>query len=392
MKRTVLFLALAFATSGVFAQKGKVASAQSFKDGGKLDKALEAINTAIDSSNPKAEKSIIWPRTWEVRGEIYQAIFSSKDANYKKLDSDPLTKALESYKKALEIDEKNKYGKSVKIKLTLLNNDFTNMAIEAFNEKDFEKALVAFESILSIEELPVFQEDNAAADTVIIYNAGLSAYNAKNWDKAVKYYTKAAELGYNGARTWELIAETQQNKGDTVALGEALNQGFLNYPEDKNLLFKLINYYLLTVKDAEKALKFCNMAIEKDQNNASIHFAKGTLYDAMDKPAEAIGCYQKSVEIDPTYFDAHYNLGAVYFNKGVKQLDIANAVPTDKPEQYEEEKAKADVEFKKAIPHLEKAMEIKPEDKTTLETLKNLYYRLKMMDKFNKVQDTLNSL
>jgi hypothetical protein len=77
---------------GVFAQKGKVTAALNFKDTGKLDKAVEAINEAIDANNPKAvEGSLNWPRTWEVRGEIYQAIFQSKDAAVKKLSDDPLT-------------------------------------------------------------------------------------------------------------------------------------------------------------------------------------------------------------------------------------------------------------------------------------------------------------
>ena len=65
MKRTIFLLALVFVVSGAFAQKGKVTSAQNLKDTGKLDKALEAIEETVDPSNPKAAKSIPWPKTWE---------------------------------------------------------------------------------------------------------------------------------------------------------------------------------------------------------------------------------------------------------------------------------------------------------------------------------------
>jgi len=63
MKKTIILLALVLSVSGAFAQKGKVTSAQTFKDSGKLDKALEAINEAIDPANEKAEKSLPWPKT-----------------------------------------------------------------------------------------------------------------------------------------------------------------------------------------------------------------------------------------------------------------------------------------------------------------------------------------
>ena len=125
MKRTIILLALVLTFSAAFAQKGKVTTAQSLKDAGKLAEALEAIEQAANASDPKAEKSAPWPKTWETRGDIFQAIFQSKDENVKKLSNDPLTEALNSFKKALQLDEKGSNGKSIKIKLTLLTNDLT---------------------------------------------------------------------------------------------------------------------------------------------------------------------------------------------------------------------------------------------------------------------------
>ena len=39
----------------------------------------------------------------------------------------------------------------------------------------------------------------------------------------------------------------------------------------------------------------------------------------------------------------------------------------------------------KAVPYLEKAVEYNPKDAYIKDQLKNLYYRLKMMDKFEKL-------
>jgi len=391
MKRTTILFALLFAVTCAFAQKGKVTSALSYKETGKLDKAVEAIEETIDANNPKTESSITWPRTWEVRGEIYQAVFQSKDENYKKLNADPLTVAFDSYLKALQLDDKDRFGKSVKIKLTLLIGDLTNQAVAAFNEENYEKALRSFEQIIAIEQTPVYKADEPnAVDTVIIFNAGLAAYNAQNYDKAIDYYRQAAKYKYNGAKTYSLISSSYMQKKDTVGALQVLQDGLKEYGENGALLVEVINIYLNANK-VDDAMKYLEIAISKDPKNSSYYFAQGTLYDKLLKTEEATNSYLKAIEYKEDYFDAYYNLGALYYNKGVKQVDVANAVPSNQPEKYEEEKNKADIEFKKAIPYMEKAHEINPTDKFTMESLKTLYYRLKMLDKHAEIVEKMKN-
>jgi len=389
MKKSIILLAFVFAVSGAFAQKGKVSSAQNFKDTGKLDKALEAIEETVDPSNDKSEKTIDWPKTWEVRGEIYQAIFQSEDPNFKQLAEDPLTTALQSYKKALELDDKGRNENSVKIKLTLLTNDLTNQAVEAFNNNDYQTALRSFEQILEIQDIDVVKADNPGAiDTVILFNTGLAAYNAKDFDKAIKYYKEAAKYGYNGARTYSLIADTYLQKQDTVNAIKTAQEGFEKYPDDNGVLTSMIDLYLKTGQK-EQAMKYLEMAIQQDPKNVTYHFAQGTLYESFGEEDNAIKSYEKAIEIDPTFFNAYYNLGALYYNKGVKQIEVANAVPANENERYEAELKKADQWFEKALPYMEKCNEIQPDDVSTLESLKNLYYRMKDMDKYNAVLEKL---
>jgi tetratricopeptide (TPR) repeat protein len=392
MKRTTILFVLLFAVTCAFAQKGKVTSALSYKEAGKLDKAVEAIEETIDASNPKTESSVTWPRTWEVRGEIYQAVFQSKDENYKKLSNDPLTVAYDSYMKALQLDDKDRFSKSVKIKLTLLIGDLTNQAVAAFNEETYEKAMKSFEQIMAIEQTPVYKaEDPNAVDTVIIFNAGLAAYNAKQYDKAIEYYKQAAKYKYNGAKTYSLIANSYFQKKDTVGALNVLQDGLKEYSDNGILLVEVINVYLNANK-VNDAMKYLDIAISQDPKNASYFFAQGTLYDKLQKPEEAATSYLKAIEYKEDYFDAYYNLGALYYNKGVKQVDVANAIPSNQPEKYEIEKDKADIEFKKAIPYMEKAHEINPTDKFTLESLKTLYYRLKMLDKHAEIVEKMKSI
>ena len=160
MKKIFLVVCLVVTIHGAFAQKGKVQSAQNLKDSGKLEQALNTIQEAVDANNEKAVKSINWPRSWEVRGEIFQAIFHSEDEKVKALSSAPLSEALHSYKKALELDADGKFSKSIKIKLTLLINDLQNQGYEAYKEQNYGKALQSFEQILEINRFPVINSDN----------------------------------------------------------------------------------------------------------------------------------------------------------------------------------------------------------------------------------------
>jgi len=392
MKSTTILLVLLFAFTCVFAQKGKVTSAKTYKEAGTLDKAVAAIEEAIDPSNPKAESSINWAGTWEARGEIYQAVFKSKDENFKKLSTDPLTIAYDSYMKALALDDKDKFSKTVKINLTLLRTDLTNQAVTAFNEENYPKALSSFEQIMAIDQTPVYKADDPnSVDTVIIFNAGLAAYNAENYDKAIEYYKEAAKYKYSGARTIQLISSAYMQKKDTAGALASLKKGLEVYPGNGTILVEIINIYL-NANQVDEALKYLNLAISQDPQNASYYFAKGTLYDKLLKTDEATESYLKAIELKNDYFDAYYNLGALYYNKGVKQIDVANAVPSNQPEKYEEEKNKADGEFSKAIPYMEKAHAINPTDKFTMESLKTLYYRMKMLDKHAEIVEKMKNL
>jgi len=354
-----------------------------------MEEALKTINEAIDPSGENAEKTLEWPRTWEVRGEVYQSVYQSEDEEVKALADDPLTEALRSYKKALELDDKGRFNNSLKVKLTLLSNDLTNQAVDAFNEEDYNKALRSFEQILDIQEVEVIKADNPdMVDTAIIFNAGLAAYNAENYDKAIDYYSEAAKHGYNGARTYILIANSYQLKTDTLGALEALKEGFEKYPDDNDVLTSMIQIYL-DLEKTEEAMKYLDMAIQKDPQNATFYFAQGTLYERLEDVESAIDSYKEAIETDNEFFNAYFNLGALYYNEGVQQIEVANSIPTSENERYAAELKKADEWFEKALPYMEKCHELKPDDNLSMESLKNLYYRLKMMDEYNEMLEKL---
>jgi len=391
MKRTIFLLATVLVFSSSFAQKGKVTSAESLKEAGKLDEALSAIEEAVDASNPKAEKSFAWPKSWEVRGDIFQAIGQSTNEAFKNLSKDPLTEALNSYKKAMELDAKKSNEKSIKLKLTLLTNDFTNQAIKAFQVENYDKALTSFEQIIEINNMPIIKADDpTAVDTVIIFNAALAAYNAENYSKAVEYYRESAKYGYSGARTYNLISSAYLMQKDTVSALNALKEGYEKYPNDNAVLEGMIQIYM-DLNKTDEAMANLEKAIAQDPTVPRYHFAQGALYEKTGHEEKAMEIYKKTIELDPTFFNAYYNLGALYYNKGVQQIEIAKDVPANENARYEAELKKADDWFALSLPYMEKCNELQAGDRMVLESLKNLYYRLKQMDKYNAVLEQIEN-
>ncbi len=385
MRKLILAFAFVLIGTAVFAQKGKVATALSYKESGKLDKAWEAIQETLDPSNPKSEKTLNWSGTWQARGEIIEAIILSKDENYKKLVPNSVEEAFKSYMKAADLDEKGG-NQILKLKLVSFSNTLINAAVIAYQANDYVKATDYFEKKLLVDKSPLFKSD-ATIDTAIIYNTGLAAMNAKLYDKAIAYFIDCTKYGYNGGSCFAQIISAYQQLGtkeDTIKAVETMKIAFEKYPNDQSINVQLINYYITTGQPNE-AINYLDKAIAKEKDNSSFYLAKGVALDRLGRQDEAIDVYKKAVEIKPENADAYYNIGVIYFNRGVKQFDVANSVPTTDQVRYDLEKGKADEFFRSAVPYLENAVKYNPNDTYILDQLKNLYYRLKMMDKFDAI-------
>ena len=72
-------------------------------------------------------------------------------------------------------------------------------------------------------------------------------------------------------------------------------------------------------------------------------------------------------------FDAMYNLGAMYYNDAVEWNNKASNYGLNETAKYKEASTKANEYFELALPALEKAHEIDPEDRITIASLTKIY-------------------
>ena len=287
-----------------------------------------------------------------------------------KIHENPLPEAKKSFEKVIELDTEGKFSEDLKEKLNLLKIQFESEAVYTYNKDNFEGAYFNFGKILEINEIELM---GGVIDTVIFYNSARVASELEKFEDAIELFEVARGYDYNNPFLYIFLNNCYNITGDTASGVEVLKDGFRTFPENQSILIELINYYLLT-GIADEALEYLAIAKEDDPENISFYFAEGTLYDKLERFDDAKRSYEYCLELDENYFNAYYNLGVLYYNYAVKLYDEANKI--NDIQEYNKAKAVADEEIVKALPYIEKAHEINPDDLESLKTLKTLYYRL----------------
>jgi tetratricopeptide (TPR) repeat protein len=388
MKKFLLLIVAISITIGAMSQKGKVNSALSYIDQGVLDKAKEAIDEALVN-----ESSMNWFNTYFAKGKLAQATFKSDNPKFKAFYPDPLAEAYSAYEKSMELDPKGSIKKKI-----ITNMIYNSLAVDLFSQgsqkfeaKDYEGALKSFETQIKITESDKYA---GGIDTGVYYNAGLAATNSGKYTEAIKYFEKCAELKYLGITPYYQIYESYLGLKDTVKAESVLMELPKLFPDDKTITLQLIDLYIKSGKH-EEAIKYIKIAKENDPNNNSLYYAAGIIFLNQNKFDEAIAELTKSIELKGDLYDTQYGLAAAYINKASEMFVKANEIMDVK--QYTEAVDKANAVYANALPYMEKALELKPDDIYAMKGLQELYYRLKAKDpslaaKYDAIKAKINSI
>jgi Putative Zn-dependent protease, contains TPR repeats len=383
MKKVFLLIAAICISFGAFSQKGKVTAALSYIDQNMLDKAKESLDQAFND-----EKSKDWFNTYFAKGKLCQAIYTADNPKYNSYYADPLAEAYEAYEKALALDEKGAAKKKIIAGLVYfsLANNFYTQASKKFEAKDFEGALKSFLTQIKISESTNYV---GALDTGMYYNAGLAAVNASKYNEAVTYFQKCIDLKYFGITSYYQMYQCYMNLGDTTKAESFLLDLPSKFPGDNTITLQLIDLYIKSNK-YDEAFKYIKVAKEQDPNNYSLYFASGIMFLNQNKFDDAIVELSKAIELKADVYDLQYAIGVSYINKAAAMFVKANDIMD--VTKYTAAIDEANVVYAKALPFMEKANDLKPDDVYALTSLKELYYRLKMTDKYNATKAKLDAL
>ena len=255
------------------------------------------------------------------------------------LVDDALTKAFDAYKKAAELDTKGQKTKDISEGLAKVSTAFTD-----------------------------------------VYNAGFTAMNAGENERAKLFFEQCLVYDYYGAEgeVYSRLADIAQQAGDTAAGKEYLEEGFTKFPQSQTILVGLINYYITSGENTDRLFGLLDEAKKNEPNNASLYYVEGNIHEQLGDGEAALASYRKCAEIDPNYAYGYIGEGIHYYelavdiqNKAAEELDDA---------KYAALMGEFETTLKACLPPFEKAFELStdPELKASIaEYLKNACFRFR---------------
>jgi tetratricopeptide (TPR) repeat protein len=375
MKKMILFgaaaMMMAFSASAQMSLVKDLAKKASSSNPMELIEVLDKIEPAL--TNPESANDVL---TWYTAGK---AAFAVYDEMYKmKLMQQPvddsamsqaLAAAYEYYQKALPLDSipemdkngmpklnkdgskkvKTKYSKEIIGALTSHMGDIANAGNIFLQASDWENAAAAFGNYADIASSDfAIKNGVAAADSTLSqvrFFQGYSQYQIQKFAEAYENFTKARKLGYTDNNIVDFQTSSLAN----------MVQAML----DKN--------------EFDKANAFIDNALKGDPNNGTLHDIKGFTIELKNGVDAALPYYRKAVEVAPDFANAHFDVGRCLYLQAQKIIDDnpnatnKDLIPKIKP-IYDE-----------AIPFLEKANQLNPDDKKAKNVLDDILYKFEVM-------------
>jgi tetratricopeptide (TPR) repeat protein len=381
MKKITFLLLAVIISAAATAQKGKITAAETFIREGAYDKAKEAIETAI--TNPK---SMGLAKTYYVKGKLCQAAYDSGDPKFMGLYPDILMEAYNNFEKAVQIDPKLKSRVISENAYALLGNSFLNDAISKFNEKKYKEAMLSFEKNVKVAASDLYV---GMVDTLVIFNAGLAAYNGEMYPEAIVHFRTCTQSGTEDTKPYIFMSDSYLKMKDTVNAEAVLMEGYKAYPDTLDIILQATQFYL-DANDSEKAFQFVHKAMEMDPENYILYLVEGSLNMKLEDYPKAIESLKTSLTKNPTQFESNYNIGLCHVSIANEMLNEANLIADNR--EYEKAKDKAFEEMKKAIPFFLDAEKANPSSVATLEFLREIYLKLKMMPEFEAYKAKVEKL
>ena len=377
MKRIIALIILTSTISWAFAQKNNVQSAANsfkYKEFAEAKKYIDLASKHVKTANSS--------KMWYYRGRIYLAIHESGNT---KLDADAIAKSVTSLMTCLDVDKSKMHEDSSRI---YLMNGAIKCFVEGVNKyraKDYVKASELYTLVLKTLAYDKNKDlaRNNVSEKSIYLNLYYAAHGADDKAKSKEYLAKLIELNYNDANIYRFMSQILLEEGDTGAALGYIEKGRDRFYDNKDLILDQVTLSIKMGK-SDELLKRMSEDIEYDDGNSTLYLVRGILYEKNGEQEKAKEDYLIALELNPAYFIAAYNLGAMFYNDGVKVRNDAKEIVSNT--EYAKEKAKADVLFKNAIPHFEAAHEIDPTDNDTIQRLIRLYALTGDTDKYEALK------
>lgn len=413
MKKTLIMAALVLISAGCFAQKANVKKAKNLalQETPDFSGARAAINEALTNEETKDLAD-----TWYTAGLIgYQELSKENEKTYlgqardEKRAGEAVVESFDYWMKAADLagqkvlDKKGNEVLADKKTYALLqkkvleyykNQELVKYGIYLNDQRDFATAYGVFQRHLSIPELSLMQNEklqkempkDSIYDQYKYYTA-IFAIQAEMHPEAIAVLEEMKDGNYEAITVNQFLYQEYVNVKDTANYVRVLQDAVVRFPQEPWFLQNLINHYIFSGQEQE-AINYLDQAIAREPNVAQYHLIKGNLNENQKNYEAALADFDRALAIDPTMADAEAGKGRVYYNQAVKMNEDAALIADAK--EYKKALEEMNAMFRQSMPFFEKAHELAPDNRDYMITLRGLYYRFDMTDKYNAINEELN--
>ena len=413
MKKTLIMAALVLISAGCFAQKANVKKAKNLalQETPDFSGARAAINEALTNEETKDLAD-----TWYTAGLIgYQELSKENEKTYlgqardEKRAGEAVVESFDYWMKAADLAGKkvlDKKGNEVladkktyallqkKVLEYYKNQELVKYGIYLNDQRDFATAYGVFQRHLSIPELSLMQNEklqkempkDSIYDQYKYYTA-IFAIQAEMHPEAIAVLEEMKDGNYEAITVNQFLYQEYVNVQDTANYVRVLQDAVVRFPQEPWFLQNLINHYIFSGQEQE-AINYLEQAIAREPNVAQYHLIKGNLNENQKNYEAALADFDRALAIDPTMADAEAGKGRVYYNQAVKMNEDAALIADAK--EYKKALEEMNAMFRQSMPFFEKAHELAPDNRDYMITLRGLYYRFDMTDKYNAINEELN--
>ena len=257
------------------------------------------------------------------------------------------------------------------------------------------------------------------------FNAGVKSFNAGTLDKAIKQFSTCILIDSTKKDAYKNLANCYQRSDDIPNAISVLEVYLTKHTDDVESMLRLHDLYIAT-KEYDKSIALLTKAEKVDPDNVDILSSIAIVYDMKGEREKAFEVYKNAIIKNPDSPDLLFNLARLYFMRNdfenaIKYFDrviainpddfesnlnvgnayLSKAEKMDKALRAEEEKAgkeltekRAEVKsiYLKAVPYLEKSLEMKPDQAGVWNNLGVAYIRSDQMDKGKEAFDKADEL
>jgi len=416
MRKLFLTAAIAASSLTITYAQADLKDVQEKISKGKYDEAKEKLEKVM--ADPKNAKDA---GTFYYKGLIHTYYAQTDTAG--KLTYDASKEAFDAYKKALEIDPKNKYMMlDQNVGLFQLFDLHYNRGVRKYNDKNYEAAFTHFQKAVDLQDyirsknFSLSTYTPPALDTQLVNLTASAGYLAKKEDVAIPYFERIANAKVAGPEfkeVYALIAQHYLKKKDDANATKYLAIGKQLYNDEDywmSLEFsangnvgndheaKLKRYEEMLVKYPNNPALALDYAIELF-NNTYVWEKKPADYTARQAKLQA--ALDKALQLNQNSALGHFIESQHYYSQIFDLEDERRAIAGNTPaaaNKRKEMNAKVDKKYDDLAAASQKAFdlysaqtELKSQDKTNYrkvtDQLIDYYTRKKMNDKVTFYQN-----